>query len=162
LATLLTAYSLRNPCRFCFAPAALLGFALRSLLLSQGIRSFPAGRTHLPFLSSVYPHTRGVGAGSTSRGSWVLPLARVPGSQPVFSRPATGCSLGLSPFRAIRRSLGQDFARPPLTRFSGGIYTPPPAPQSLDQLPFDLILPVWRTSRGRVTHPLRVPAPSRS
>jgi hypothetical protein len=57
LATLLTAYSLRNPCRFCFAPAALLGFALRSLLLSRGIRSFPTGRTHLPFLSSVYPHT---------------------------------------------------------------------------------------------------------
>jgi hypothetical protein len=58
LVTLLTAYSLRNPCRFCFAPAALLGFALRSFLLPRDIRSFPTGRTHLPFLSSVYPHTR--------------------------------------------------------------------------------------------------------
>jgi hypothetical protein len=32
-----------SPCRFCFTPAALLGFALRSLLLSKGIRSFPGG-----------------------------------------------------------------------------------------------------------------------
>jgi hypothetical protein len=32
-----------SPCRFCFTPAALLGFALRSFLLSKGIRSFPGG-----------------------------------------------------------------------------------------------------------------------
>jgi hypothetical protein len=162
LVTLLTAYSLRNPCRFCFAPAALLGFALRSFLLTRGIRPFPPGRTHLPFLSSVYPHTRGAGAGSTSRGSWVLTLVRVPGSQHVFSRPAAGCSPGFSPFRATRESLGQDFARPPLTRFLVRIYTLPPAPQSLHQLPLDLILPARRTGWGRVRHPLRVPAPSQS
>jgi hypothetical protein len=28
------------PCRFCFAPAALMGFTLRSFLLSKGIRCF--------------------------------------------------------------------------------------------------------------------------
>jgi hypothetical protein len=162
LVTLLTVYSLRNPCRLCFVPAALLGLTLRSFLLARGIRPFPPGRTHLPFLSSVYPRTRGAGAGSTSRSSWVLPLVRVPGSQPVFSKPAAGCSPGFSPFRATRKSLGQDFARPPLTRFSGEIYTSPTAPQSVNRLPLDLILPDWRTNRGRVRHPRRVPAPSRS
>jgi hypothetical protein len=113
--------------------------------------------------SRRYTHTREVqGAGSTSRGSWVLTLVRVPGSQHVFSRPAAGCSPGFSPFRATRESLGQDFARPPLTRFLVRIYTLPPAPQSLHQLPLDLILPARRTGWGRVRHPLRVPAPSQS
>jgi hypothetical protein len=32
-----------SPCRFCFTPAALLGFALRSFLLSQGTRRVSAG-----------------------------------------------------------------------------------------------------------------------
>jgi hypothetical protein len=32
-----------SPCRFYFTPAALLGFALRSFLLSKGIRTFPNG-----------------------------------------------------------------------------------------------------------------------
>jgi hypothetical protein len=31
-----------NPRRFCFAPAALLGFTLRSFLLSKGDRPFPS------------------------------------------------------------------------------------------------------------------------
>jgi len=43
-----------DPCRFCFAPAALLGFTLRSFPLPEGIRPFPVGRTHLPFLPQVY------------------------------------------------------------------------------------------------------------
>jgi hypothetical protein len=43
------------PCRFCFAPAALLGFTLRSFLLPEGIRAFPPGSTHLPFHPPVYP-----------------------------------------------------------------------------------------------------------
>jgi len=37
-----------KPCRFCFTPAALMGFTLRSVPLSRGIRQFPAGMTHLP------------------------------------------------------------------------------------------------------------------
>jgi len=42
------------PCRFCFAPAALMGFTLRSVLLSKGILAFPPGRAHLPFRLAVY------------------------------------------------------------------------------------------------------------
>jgi hypothetical protein len=46
---------LPSPCRFYFAPAALLGFALRSFLLSKGTRSFPGGWTHVPFNPSLLP-----------------------------------------------------------------------------------------------------------
>jgi hypothetical protein len=68
------------PCRFCFAPAALLGFTLRSFLLPEGIE---------PVSESKNPHTVSlagipapkVQAGSTSRGSWVLALPGVPGGQ---------------------------------------------------------------------------------
>lgn len=41
LVTLVTVYALRVPGRLYFAPAALVGFALRSVLLSQGTRAFP-------------------------------------------------------------------------------------------------------------------------
>jgi len=94
-----------KPCRSCFVPAALMGFALRSLLLSKGFRPFPARNTHIPFLSPVYPHTRGAGAGSASRGFWALTLPRVPGNRHVFSTPTAGCSLGLDPSRALAEAL---------------------------------------------------------
>jgi hypothetical protein len=45
-----------SPCRFCFTPAALLGFALRSFLLSEGIRSFPGGSTHMLFRLPLLPN----------------------------------------------------------------------------------------------------------
>jgi hypothetical protein len=67
------------PRRFCFAPAALMGFTLRSFLLSQGIRAFPPGSTHLPFLPQVSPPPKRR-AGPAGRGFWALALARVPGA----------------------------------------------------------------------------------
>jgi hypothetical protein len=39
-------------------------------------------------------------AGSSGRGSWVLPLSEVPGGRRVFSTPTAGCSLGFHPSRA--------------------------------------------------------------
>jgi hypothetical protein len=36
-----------RPCRLCFTPAALLGFALRSFLLAEGIRRVSAGKDPL-------------------------------------------------------------------------------------------------------------------
>jgi hypothetical protein len=117
------------PCRFCFAPAALMGFTLRSFLLPKGIRTFPSGRTHLPFLPPVIPCAEHK-AGSAGRGSWVLALPGVPDDTCVISAPAAGCSPGFRPSRARREDLDRDFARPPPTRF--GVH---PAPRSLDQSP---------------------------
>jgi hypothetical protein len=151
-----------KPCRSCFVPAALLGFALRSLPLSEGNQPFPARKNPRTVHSSIYPCTRGTGAGSTSRGFWALTLPRVPGNRHVFSTPTAGCSLGLSPFRALGRSLGRNFVQPPLTRFFGTTYGAPPAPQSLDQLLLHLTCPTGEPPGIRARHPLRVSAPSRS
>lgn len=130
-----------KPCRFSFAPAALLGFALRSLLLSKGIAAV-SDRKNPPTVSLVcIPSHRSAGAGSTSRGSWALTLPRVPGDRHVFSTPTAGCSHGLCPSRASRRNLDRDFARSPLTRLLDSAYTAPPAPQSIDRLLLHLIRP---------------------
>jgi hypothetical protein len=56
------------PCRFYFTPAALLGFTLRSVPLSQGTRPFPAEWTHMPFLPRLLPPPKRR-AGPAGRGS---------------------------------------------------------------------------------------------
>jgi len=43
------------PCRFCFAPAALLGFTLRSFLLPEGIRPVSEPKNPHTVSLSVYP-----------------------------------------------------------------------------------------------------------
>jgi len=151
-----------RPCRSCFVPAALLGFALRSFLLPKGNRPFPPGRTHLPFRSPVYPHTRGAGAGLASRGSWALTLPRVPGERYVFSTPFAGCSPGLHPFRATGRSLGRDFTRTSsraLARLGLHLTAGASEYRSASTPPHP---PDRQAARVRVRHPLGVSAPSRS
>jgi hypothetical protein len=69
-----------SPCRFCFTPAALLGFTLRSFLLLQGSRTFPCGRTHVPFFLPLIPPPKRR-AGPAGRGFWALTLAGVPGDR---------------------------------------------------------------------------------
>jgi hypothetical protein len=128
------------PCRFCFTPAALLGFTLRSFPLSKGIRCVTAPNA---------PTYR-----SACRCSRRLPdrparQAAVPGFPPfreslasgrVFSTPSAGCSLGFRPSRVLHGSLDRDFARPPLTRFADPTQaTDPPAPQSVDRPPPHLV-----------------------
>ena len=67
-----------SPCRFCFAPAALMGFALRSFPLSQGIHTSPWECTHIPFHLPFLPPPKRR-AGPAGRGFWASTLARVPG-----------------------------------------------------------------------------------
>jgi hypothetical protein len=141
LATLLTAYSLRYRAGFLSHRQRSWDSPFGAFSSRKVSRPFPTGRTHLPFRLPVYPHTQGAGAGSTSRGSWALTLPRVPGDRHVFSTPTAGCSRGLPPSRAAGRSLGRDFARPPLTRLLDWAHASPPAPQSFDRLPLHLIRP---------------------
>jgi hypothetical protein len=42
------------PCRFCFTPAALLGFTLRSFLLAEGIRSITRRMAHISFCPPLF------------------------------------------------------------------------------------------------------------
>ena len=99
-----------NPCRFYFAPTALLGFTLRSVPPSQGFRPFPTGRSHRPLRSGVFPPPKRL-AGLQSPGPWVLTLARIPYARHVFSAPPAGCSPGFRPSRASYRRPCPDLRR---------------------------------------------------
>ena len=92
---------LPSPCRVCFAPTALLGFTLRSVPLSKGIRTSPPGRTHMPFFRPVPPSPKRQPV-PEGRGSWALTLSRVPyGRVACLTRPAAGCSPGFCPFQGV-------------------------------------------------------------
>jgi hypothetical protein len=88
------------PCRFCFTPAALLGFTLRSFLLPKGIRGFRPGSTHLPLNLAVFPPPKRR-AGPTGLGYWVLTLSEAPRDRRGFSPPTAGSSLGFRPSRVL-------------------------------------------------------------
>jgi hypothetical protein len=99
-----------NPCRFCFAPAALLGFTLRSLPLSRGIRVSPPERTHLPFNQALFPTSTTLG-----RPAW----PRFPGFNPLKSPWQTvvwlthrllDAPLGFTPLGFTGRNLAQGFS----------------------------------------------------
>jgi hypothetical protein len=66
------------PRRACFIPAALLGFALRSVPLSQGNRAVSAAMNPLAVSPAVATDIRRCRAGPAGRGLWALTLARVP------------------------------------------------------------------------------------
>jgi hypothetical protein len=123
-----------NPRRLCFAPTALLGFPLWSFLLAEGTRTFPPGSAHLPFLPPLFPPPKRRG-GPASRGSWVLPLPRVPrGLSVCLARQPPDAPLGFALLGSANQSLGGDFAPPPLTRFMNGTtHAPPTAPQSINR-----------------------------
>lgn len=64
--------------------------------------AFPGGRTHMPFLPSVFPAPKRW-AGPTGRGFWALTLPGVPRGSRRISAAAAGCSLGLRPLRVSRK-----------------------------------------------------------
>jgi hypothetical protein len=106
-----------NPRRLCFAPAALLGFTLRSFLLSKGIRAFPPGCTHVPFLPAVIlPQCDR--AEDRAAVSGLRPFRESLAPDRAFNATAAGCSPGFRPSRAFGNDLVRDFARTPLVRFS--------------------------------------------
>jgi hypothetical protein len=82
------------PGRFCFTPAALMGFTLRSFLLPEGIPTFPPRRTHLPFHLSVYPGEPGPARQAAAPGLWPFRESLTIGLR--LSTPTAGCSLGLA------------------------------------------------------------------
>jgi len=106
------------PRRFCFNPAALMGFTLRSVLLPKGTRALPPECTHLPFRQRI---------NHTAEATWSAPQAAVPGIRPfrkslatghVFSVPGAGCSPGFPLRGHTGDGLDRDFARSPLSRFT--------------------------------------------
>jgi len=91
------------PRRFCLTPAALLGFTLRSFLLSEGFQ--PVSGMEGPTYCFAWRYTQHRSAGPARQAAvpGVQILPGVPGDRHVFSTPPAGCSLGFSPSRVLRR-----------------------------------------------------------
>jgi hypothetical protein len=107
-----------RPCRLCFAPAALLGFSLRSFLLWRGIRHVSTRMRPHTVSTSVIPAAKRL-AGTEARGSWVFTLARVPcPRRRVLTCREPDAPLGFALLGFADNDLRQAFARRPLLRFA--------------------------------------------
>ena len=68
-----------SPCRVCFAPAALLGFTLRSVPLVTGIPAFLPRWAHVPFaVLAAFPVGRNPAGKASCVGYWVSTPRQVP------------------------------------------------------------------------------------
>jgi hypothetical protein len=123
-----------NPCRFYFAPAALVGLTLRSFPpLKRYAKAFPPWKN---------PHTVSPVGIPWAEARGRLDRPRFLGCDPFESPwPSGAClvhgslaaPLGLTLLRCSIEGLDRDFARSPLARFSGRTYARPPASQSFDR-----------------------------
>jgi hypothetical protein len=93
---------LPSPCRFYFAPAALLGFALRSFLLPEGIRRVSAGMNPRTVSPVGNPAAGAVGRPNGPRFLGFDPSGS-PWRRAGVNSPTAGCSLGLHPPGAIQQ-----------------------------------------------------------
>jgi len=116
LVTLMTGYSLRVPGRFFFAPAALLGFALRSFLLQKGIPPVSERKDPPTVSPACIPFAEASGR-LAGRSSWVWPFLKSLATYVCLAHRPLAAPLGFLPSRALHENLGRDFAQPPLTRF---------------------------------------------
>jgi hypothetical protein len=107
-----------NPGRLCFTPAALVGFALRSVLLRRGGRAFPPGETHLPFRSVGKHSARSGGPARRAAASGVCPAPESLATGECLIRRPPDAPLGFSLSGFARHRLGRLLARPLLPRFA--------------------------------------------
>jgi hypothetical protein len=144
-----------NPCRFCFAPTALMGFTLRSLLLSKGIRGVT---------TRMHPHTvwpDGVPAAKAmGRPNRLRFLGFDPPESPwhpgrCLIRWTPDAPLGFALPGYATEDLTRDFARVPLTRFAMRLMISPAtlAPQSIDQSSARLVCPATASRHSQAKQP---------
>jgi hypothetical protein len=124
------------PCRFSFAPAALMGFTLRSMSLLEGIRGVTT-RMHPPTVSPIgAPAAEAVGRPNGPRFlGFDPPRSPWRPDEGLVRRPLDApWAFALPGF--ARENLAQAFTRAPLTRFAPSSDCSPAAPasQSIDQL----------------------------
>jgi hypothetical protein len=92
----------RSPCRFCFTPAALLGFTLRRFPLPEGFRGLSAGKNPLIVSPAVLP-TPKRRTGPTGLDFWVQTSRECLATARSFNPSIAGGSLGFCPSRVSRR-----------------------------------------------------------
>jgi hypothetical protein len=124
----------RIPCRFCFTPAALLGFTLRRFPLPKGFTAFQPGRTHLP-LARRCSRRRSVGPARRASVSGFMPSRIALQPCGVLSRQPPAPPLGFTPLGHQREGLAPDSSGTPLTCLASPDGYPPdqPASQSVGQ-----------------------------
>jgi hypothetical protein len=86
------------PRRLCFAPTALVGFALRSILLPTVARPFPSRLPHIPFVIAVGSANEWQ-FGPARPGFWGLDRPEFLADRCAVNASAAGCSLGLVPLQ---------------------------------------------------------------
>jgi len=87
----------RRPRRFCFTPAALLGFPLRSLLLPQGIRVVSARKHPRTVPPDVVPVRRGGRPARRAAVPGLRPLLESSDDERGLKASIAGCSPGFFP-----------------------------------------------------------------
>jgi hypothetical protein len=91
------------PRRSCFIPTALLGFALRSIPLPRDSRAFPLARPTYRF-TLPSSHRRGGRPAGKAAVPGFDPLRSPWRTGPLLTHRCAGCSLGIPPSRALRRT----------------------------------------------------------
>jgi hypothetical protein len=86
----------RIPCRFCFTPAALLGFPLRSLFSRKVSRPFSREQTHIP-LTQRYFRRRSAGPARRASVSGFTPFESALRPNGVLARGSPAAPLGFAP-----------------------------------------------------------------
>jgi hypothetical protein len=108
-----------NPRRPYFVPTALLGFTLRSFLLSEGIRNLSARKNPHTVSPTVIPVAFRRQAGPVGRGFWASTLLRVPCERRGVSATTHRILPWVFPLQGVDDDgLRQTFARRPLPRFA--------------------------------------------
>jgi hypothetical protein len=104
-----------TPCRFCFAPAALMGFTLRSFLLAKGIGRFPAAKNPRTVKPRPKSARRQFVRASDPQFLGFAPFESPWRSNPCLAGQSLDAPLGFTLPRHAGKCLVQDFARTPLT-----------------------------------------------
>jgi hypothetical protein len=105
------------PCRFCFTPAALMGFTLRSVLLPKGIRGVTTRKGPPTVQPAVAPDAVALGRPNRPRFLGFYPFRSPSRTDGGLARRSPDAPLGFALLGFSGGSLDQDFARSPLTRF---------------------------------------------
>jgi hypothetical protein len=116
LFTLMTVYALRVPGRFYFAPAALLGFTLRSFLLQKGIPPVSEQKDPPTVSPACIPFAEASGR-LAGRSSWVLAFSKSLATHVCLAHRPLAAPLGFCLRGPLHENLGRAFTQPPLACF---------------------------------------------
>ena len=150
------------PCRFCFAPAALMGFTLRSFLLSQGIRRVTDRKDPPTVSPAAVPDAEAMGRPGRLRFLGFIPCESPWRRRMCLASPPLDAPMGFTLLGFTRRNLGRNFARPPLPRFANPATNRRPHRRPRVSIGFCLAPPFRRgkPQRGGQDNPYRVSAPA--